>query len=94
MDETRIEEKIGTDDYQELVDSKESKADRFKRLASKRVNAAIKQLELIGNLSSGAYEYTEDQVEKIFGTLQRSLDTSREMFSKTKQTKEAFSFDD
>lgn len=71
----------------------ESKADRFKRLAEKRVNATLKQMELIGNLSSGSYEYTEEQVNKIFDTIQESLDSVKAKFSKTKQTKEAFSFD-
>ena len=71
----------------------ESKSERFKRLASKRVNATMKQIELIGNLSSGSYEYSEEQVSKIFDTLQESLDSAKAKFSKTKQTKEAFSFD-
>lgn len=64
----------------------ESKSERFKRLASKHVNATMKQIELIGNLSSGSYEYSEEQVNKIFDTLQESLDSAKAMFSKTKQT--------
>lgn len=82
------------DRFSNAVDSSiESKADRFKRLSVKRVNVAMKQIELISNLSSGSYEYTEEQVNKIFDTLQESLDSAKAKFSKTKQTKEAFSLD-
>ena len=39
------------------------KAEKFKALAEKRVNNAIKQLQLIGNLSNtSSYEYTDEQV--------------------------------
>ena len=44
----------------------ESKHDKFKRLATPRVTNAIKKIELIGNLSSSGYEYTPEEVEKIF----------------------------
>jgi len=52
----------------------ESKEDKFKRLANARVNNAIKQLELIGNLSNSAsYDYTDDEVRKIMGTLNQKV---------------------
>ncbi len=73
----------------ESVDN-ESKADKFKRLASKRTNNAIKQIENIGKLSTSAYEYTLEQVERIFGALQDTLDTAKAKFNKTKATKQKF----
>ena len=52
----------------------ESKEDKFKRLANARVNNAIKQLELIGNLSNSAsYDYTNNEVRKIMGTLNQKV---------------------
>ena len=52
----------------------ETKEDKFKRLANARVNNAIKQLELIGNLSnSSSYDYTDDEVRKIMGTLNQKV---------------------
>ena len=96
MDEIRTEENFEVDEVSTTgtADSiGESKADRFKRLAAKRVNAVIKQIDLIGNLSSGSYEYTPEQVEKMFETMQDSLDDAKAKFSKSKQSKEAFSFD-
>ncbi|UCB57039.1 MAG: hypothetical protein JSV30_00110 [Candidatus Omnitrophota bacterium] len=63
----------------------ESKHDKFKRLASQRVTNAIKKIELIGNLSSPGYEYTAEEVDKIFTALQRTLDNTKGRFSKEKK---------
>jgi hypothetical protein len=52
----------------------ETKEDKFKRLANARVNNAIKQLELIGNLSnSSSYDYTDDEVRKIMNILNQKV---------------------
>ena len=52
----------------------ESKEDKFKRLANARVNSAIKQLDPIGNLSNSAsYNYTDEDVRKILGTLNQKV---------------------
>lgn len=92
--ESRTEVDADMDCLGNVADSDiESKADRFKRLSVKRVNATMKQIELISNLSGGSYEYTEEQVNKIFDTLQESLDSAKAKFSKVKQKKESFSFD-
>ena len=63
----------------------ESKHDKFKRLASQRVTNAIKKIELIGNLSSSGYEYAPEEVEKIFASLQQTLDSTKNRFSKVKK---------
>ena len=62
----------------------ESKSDKFKRLATKRVANAIKKIELIGHLSASSYESTVEEVEKIISALQRALDGVKEKFSKKK----------
>ena len=63
----------------------ESKHDKFKRLASQRVTNAIKKIELIGNLSSSGYEYAAEEIEKIFTSLQQTLDSTKSRFSKAKK---------
>ena len=63
----------------------ESKHDKFKRLATQRVTNAIKKIELIGNLSSSGYEYTPEEVEKIFASLGQTLDNTKSRFSKSKK---------
>ena len=46
------------------------KSDKFKQLAGRRVTNAIKQIRLVGNLANqNAYEYTDDQVKKIYAAL-------------------------
>ena len=69
----------------------ESKADKFKRLANKRTNNILKQVKNLGNLSTSAYEYTPEQVEKIFGAIQNEIDEARSKFEKTKKVTEEFS---
>lgn len=68
----------------------ESKADKFIRLANKRTNNAIKQITGIGKLSTSAYEYTDDQIVKIFDALQTTLDTARSKFEKKKDDSNTF----
>ena len=54
---------------------KESKIDRFRRVAEARVNKIIKMIRLLGNCSeTGVYAYTDAQVEYIFSALQSELD--------------------
>jgi len=60
----------------------ESKQDKFKRLASKRVTNAIHKIELIGNLSGSSYECSAEDVEKIITALQQAVNGVKERFSK------------
>ncbi len=68
----------------------ESKNEKFKRLATKRVKNAISKVELIANLASSSYEYTPEEVEKILNTLQGSVDKVKAAFSKQKIEKTEF----
>jgi hypothetical protein len=54
---------------------------KFVELANKRVNGAIRDLRLIANLSNRSnYEFNEDDVRKIFRTLQKELDAAKGQF--------------
>ena len=68
----------------------ETKSDKFKRLASKRVVNAIQKIELITNLAGSGYEYTPEQVEKILTALQGSVDKVKAAFSRQKIEKTVF----
>ena len=72
---------------------KESKEDRFRRLAEARVNKILQLFRLLGNLSwTGTYAYTRDQVEQIFTTLQTELAQTKMRFLQAqKQGKKRFS---
>lgn len=66
---------------------KESKNDRFHRLAEARVNKIIDMMRLLGNLSSNLnYAYTHDQVEQIFSALQTELIRTKMRFIKAQKT--------
>ena len=43
----------------------ESKADRFRRIATKRMNRILPAIQRLGNLSGSSYEYTPEQAQKI-----------------------------
>jgi len=60
----------------------ESKDEKFKRLAASRVNSALKQISLIGNLASPQYFCTPEQVEKILSALEAEIDEVRTKFRK------------
>ena len=61
---------------------KETKQERFKRLAEARVNKILKMFKLLGNCSfKGTYEYTEEQVEKVFQRLQTEFNRTFQRFN-------------
>jgi hypothetical protein len=61
---------------------KKEKRDRFVRLAVKRVNRAIRDLRLIGNLSNrSVYDYTDEDARKIVKALQKEVETVKARFS-------------
>jgi len=64
----------------------ETKQDKFKRIATRRVRNAIKMVERIGKLSSYGYEYTDEDVEKIINALEEALNKLKASFS-TKESK-------
>lgn len=58
-----------------------SKSEKFISLAEARVNRAIKDIRLIGNLSNkNAYAFTDEQVRTVFKALQKELDTAKGRF--------------
>ena len=64
-----------------MEDVRESKEDKFKRLAEQRVNAILDKLRLMGQLSNKSnYGYTEEQVEATFRAIQQELNSTRSKF--------------
>lgn len=52
----------------------ETKRDKFTRLAESRMNNALKQIQLLGNLSNtSAYDYTTEDVDKMLKTLRKAV---------------------
>lgn len=58
-----------------------AKRDAFKRLAERRTMAILERIRLLGNLSNPyAYEYSDDDVRKIFGTIDLELKATKAKF--------------
>ena len=57
------------------------KAAKFVELANKRVNKALKDIQLIGNLANKQnYEFTNEQAKKIVRALQQEVDIVKQSF--------------
>ena len=60
----------------------ESKRDRFVRIAESRTNRILDQLKLLGNCSNKHnYDYTDDDIKKIFSAIEREVKSAKERFS-------------
>lgn len=70
----------------------ETKRERFVRIAEARTNKIIDMIRLLGNCSSKAsYEYTDEDVKKIFNTLEKELKSSKNKFLGIEAKDERFS---
>ena len=52
----------------------ETRHERFRRVASKRTNEILEKIRILGNCSNkSSYEYTEEEVNKIFYEFDKQL---------------------
>jgi len=52
--------------------TKSEKRERFKRLAVYRTNEVLRRLKVLGNCANrSAYDYTEEDINKIFSEIER-----------------------
>lgn len=52
----------------------DNKRERFKRLAVYRTNEVLKRLKVLGNCANrSAYEYAEEDVNKIFSEVEKQV---------------------
>ena len=64
----------------------ETPRDRFKRLAAARTNSILQRLKVLGNCSNRhIYEYTEDDIDKIFSEIERKVKETKAKFHYPKQ---------
>jgi len=86
----RLEEKYGKKaEKKEMSD----KADRFKRVVTIRVNQVLVGLERLGKCSRRAsYEYSEEEVAKIFGAISGATEKAIAAFKPAVEEKTAKGF--
>ena len=67
----------------------ENKKERFKRVATRRTNAILKKLQVLGHCANrSAYEYTDEEVAKIFTEIERATKLTRMKFQPNNKNRE------
>ena len=78
----------------------EEKRIKFMEYAGKRVNNVLHDIQILEPMArSNAYDFTKEDVEKMFTAMQDTLDSVKEEYNKkfeqkAKSEKKLFSFDD
>lgn len=61
---------------------RETRKERFKRLAEKRTTVVLERLRILGNLSNKTnYDYSDDEVRKIFSAIDSQTRLIKAKFS-------------
>jgi hypothetical protein len=69
----------------------QNKRERFKRLAEQRTNAVLQKIKILSNCANrSAYEYTEEEVSRIFSEIDRRVKEAKAKFHYPKR--EIFKF--
>lgn len=70
--------------------AKETKSQRFQRVAAERTGRAIQKIRLVGSCSSrGGYEYSDAQVKQILAALDKAVKGVASQFDAALKGKEA-----
>lgn len=76
-----------------IISENETKAEKFIRIATPRVNSVIDKLDILSNCAGSAYEYNEVQIESMFDAIRNAVDACYSKFHpKQKTEKERFTF--
>ena len=66
---------------------------KFVKLAQSRVSKAIKDIQLIGNLSNRSnYDYTDEDITKIFRALNEEIGACKKRFELSKKKNAGIKF--
>ena len=66
----------------------ETKREKFVRLAEARTNKIIDMIQLLGNCSNASvYDYTQEDIDKIFSAIEAELKEAKKKFVKTETKK-------
>ena len=78
-----------------MANTQETKRDKFVRLAEARTNKIIDMIQLLGNCSNTrTYDYTQQDVDKIFTAIETELREAKKKYNKTDSKKSShFSLD-
>jgi len=64
---------------------KESKKEKFKRIAVRRTNEILEKIRLLGNCANKrSYDYTDNEINKIFSEIEKELKIAKIKFQEKK----------
>jgi hypothetical protein len=64
---------------------KESKKEKFKRIAVRRTNEILEKIRLLGNCANKrSYDYTDSEINKIFFEIEKELKIAKIKFQEKK----------
>ncbi len=70
----------------QVQNARKSRRDRFLSVAERRTKEIMHKIRLLGNCSNkSAYQYQEEEVERIFEAIQEELDAARARFQPVKK---------
>ena len=59
-----------------------NRKENFKRLAEARTNEVLRKLKILGNCANRSnYDYTEEEVDKIFGEIEKKVKEMKAKFT-------------
>ncbi len=60
---------------------RETRNERFRRIATKRTNEILEKIRILGNCSNrSSYEYADEEVNKIFSEIEKQLKITKSKF--------------
>ncbi len=68
-------------------------AEKFTRLATKRMNQALKAIRVLGNCFGYGYVYTPEQAKQVFDAIDTELTAIENKSKNTKEVKEETVFE-
>lgn len=93
---SELENQEYSEDQEEIQEEKvgETKEEKFQRLGTMRMSKTLHAISQLGNLSNtNAYAYSQDQVDKMFATLEKRVADTKAKFSPAeKEDTDSFSF--
>lgn len=68
--------------------NEETRKNRFRRVATRRTNEILNRIRILGNCSNkSAYNYTQEDIQKIFYAIEKELRSTRARFAKIRKNK-------
>lgn len=66
----------------------EDKRERFRRVAARRTNIILKKLQILGNCANrSAYKYTDEDINKVFGEIEKATRLVKTKFQLSNNSK-------